>query len=437
MQILPRVSIFGLGYVGSVTAACFASQGASVIGVDVHAGKVAEMSQGVPPISEPGLAELLGAQHRLGRVQATRDAFDAVRETEISIVCVGTPSLPSGALDLSHVELVTKQIAEAVSQKSVPHILIFRSTMLPGSTRSFLQGVLQQAVSSGKLSVFFFPEFLRQGSALQDFLEPSLSAIGAENPDQALPLALQNLLPIGTDVVPYEEAELLKYACNAFHALKVSFANEIGRIGKTMSLDSARVMSLLCRDTRLNISPYYLRPGTPFGGSCLPKDVSALSVFARNQETSVPVIDSLLPSNERHLQALLEIVENRGSRKVFLLGLAFKAQTDDLRGSAMLELAAALLLKDFTVRIFDPLVSATQLIGANERFARLRLPNLTSILTTDLAEAMETCEVIVASKPCVAPERLRPLLREQHHVIDINGWPELAALTPNYEGFCW
>jgi GDP-mannose 6-dehydrogenase len=267
-------------------------------------------------------------------------------------------------------------------------------------------------------------------------LEPSLSVIGAEHPEQALPLALQNLLPVATGVVPYEEAELLKYACNAFHALKVSFANEIGRIGKSMALDSARVMRLLCQDTRLNISSYYLRPGTPFGGSCLPKDVSALSVFARNQETSVPVIDSLLPSNERHLQALLEIVENRGSRRVFLLGLAFKAQTDDLRGSAMLELAAALLLKDFTVRIFDPLVSAKQLVGANERFARLRLPNLASLLTTDLKEAMENSDVIVASKPCVDPEILRPLLRDRHCVIDINGWPELANLAPNYEGFC-
>jgi GDP-mannose 6-dehydrogenase len=238
-------------------------------------------------------------------------------------------------------------------------------------------------------------------------------------------------------VVPFEEAELLKYACNAFHALKVSFANEIGRIGKSMALDSARVMKLLCQDTRLNISPYYLRPGTPFGGSCLPKDVSALSVFARNQETSVPVIDSLLPSNERHLQALLGMVEKRGSRRVFLLGLAFKAQTDDLRGSAMLELAAALLLKDFSVRIFDPLVSAKQLVGANERFARLRLPNLASVLTTDLAEAMENSDVIVASKACVSLETLRPLILQRHRVIDVNGWPELATLTPNYEGFCW
>ncbi len=431
------ISVFGLGYVGSVTAACCASLGFRVTGVDVHPGKVAKLASGQAPIAEPGLDTLLKEQHALGRVHASSDSAAAVQATELSIVCVGTPSLPSGALDLSHVEAVTREIAAAIQAKSGNHVLVFRSTMLPGSTRKLCQEFLGDLVNSGRLKVYFFPEFLRQGSALADFLDPSLSALGAASAGEQPDSLLEGLIGPDTAIAAYEEAELLKYACNAFHATKVAFANEIGRIGKSISIDSARVMDLLCSDTRLNVSPYYLRPGTPFGGSCLPKDVSALCVFARTHDTSAPLLDSLMSTNERHLQSLLELVERTGSRRILLLGLAFKAGTDDLRGSAMLELAAALLLKNFQVLIFDPLVSSQQLIGANERFARLRLPNLASMLTQDLVAAIADSEVIVASKKCVAPETLRPLLTNHHHVIDVNGWTELAALTPNYEGLCW
>ena len=433
------ISVFGLGYVGSVTAACCASLGFRVTGVDVHPDKVAKFAAGEAPIAEPGLDELLREQQLGGRIFGSTEASAAILETDLSIVCVGTPSLPSGALDLRHVEAVTRQISEALQAKTQPHVLIFRSTMLPGSTRRLCQNLLRTPIESGRLKVYFFPEFLRQGSALEDFLSPSLSALGAAEAGESPDPLLAGLIGPGTAVVAYEEAELLKYACNAFHATKVAFANEIGRIGKSLSINGSRVMELLCEDTRLNISPYYLRPGTPFGGSCLPKDVSALTVFARSQETSAPLLDSLLPTNERHLQSLLELVERSGSRRVLLLGLAFKAGTDDLRSSAMLELAAALLLRDFEVRIFDPLVSSPQLIGANERFARLRLPNLATVLIKeqDLPMALACSDVIVASKKCVPLDTLRPLVTERHHVIDVNGWPELAELAPNYEGFCW
>lgn len=431
------ISVFGLGYVGSVTAACCASLGFRVTGVDVHPGKVAKLASGEPPIAEPGLDTLLREQHALGRIFASTDSAAAVRDTDLSIVCVGTPSLPSGALDLSHVESVTRQIEAAIRSKDGEHVLVFRSTMLPGSTRRLCRKILGDVIESGRLKVYFFPEFLRQGSALADFLNPSLSALGAASPEEQPDPLLRGLIGAETAVAAYEEAELLKYACNAFHATKVAFANEIGRIGKSMEIDSARVMELLCQDTRLNISPYYLRPGTPFGGSCLPKDVSALCVYARTHDTSAPLLDSLLSTNERHLQFLLELVERTGSRRVLLLGLAFKAGTDDLRGSAMLELAAALLLKDFQVLIFDPLISSQQLVGANERFARLRLPNLASMLTEDLSDALACSDVVVASKKCASPETLRPLLTAGHHVIDVNGWPELAELSPSYEGLCW
>jgi GDP-mannose 6-dehydrogenase len=432
------ISVFGLGYVGSVTAAALAERGFPVTGCDVSPSKVDQINRGSAPIGEPGLDELLRSQWEAGRLRATVDADEAVRASEVSIVCVGTPSAPSGALDLQYVEAVSAQIAAAIRRKGSPHAVIFRSTMLPGSTRR-----LAEAHFSGlenPPAVYFFPEFLRQGSALADFRSPSLSALGVLEPGQSVePVA--GIVDAGTEIMPVESAELLKYACNAFHAMKVVFANEIGRVGKGLGIDSTAVMAALCRDTRLNLSPYYLKPGTPFGGSCLPKDVAALTHQSRKLGVAVPMLDSLMESNRRHLEALLERIERTGIRQVVLIGLAFKPGTDDLRGSAMLELAAQLLLRGFEVRIFDPAVSADNLVGANRVFANAKLPRFEELMVARPGDAFEegSDHLFVVSKACVSVEELGECLRRggRHPIIDVNGWRELADLGGDYEGLCW
>lgn len=434
----PTVSVFGLGYVGSVTAAALAERGCTVIGCDVSEAKVAQINRGEAPIGEPGLDELLQAQWQAGRVRATTDVAEAVNASQISIVCVGTPSAPSGALDLQYVETVSAQLAAAIAKKGAPHAVVYRSTMLPGSTRSLARTHLSGL--AGPPLVYFFPEFLRQGSALADFRQPSLSVIGLVDPGQSLePVSV--MLDAETEAVPVESAELLKYACNAFHAMKVTFANEIGRIGKELAIDSTAVMRALCRDERLNISPYYLRPGTPFGGSCLPKDVAALTHHARKLGVAVPMLDSLMDSNRRHLESLLERIERAGHRRVLLLGLAFKQGTDDLRGSAMLELAAQLALRGYGVRIHDPEVSERNLIGANLMFAEAKLPNFSSLMLDDLSALAGEADpiTVVASKSCATRDELRALVGREtpHHVIDVNGWAELKEEAASYEGICW
>jgi len=403
------------------------------------------INAGESPISEPGLDKLVRANVEAGRLRASTDAGEAIKGSEISIVCVGTPSLPSGAMDLQFVETVASEIAETLRAAAAkegapekPHVVVFRSTMLPGSTRKLAEKIFGDLLENRQVEIFFYPEFLRQGSAIADFADPSLAAVGALNESATLD-SIACVIPAdsGCEVVSLETAELLKYSCNAFHAAKVSFANEIGRIGKAVSVDSSVVMSLLCRDQRLNISPYYLRPGTPYGGSCLPKDVSALKRFARSLNVSTPTLDSLSDSNQRHLEHLIERIEERGCRDVVLLGVAFKAGTDDLRGSAMLETAAALLLRNYNVRIFDPLVSPENLIGANERFAALKLPQLDSLLCEELDAALTEGATVVVSKACVDLVELQRCTDSRHHIIDVAHWPELRSLETSYEGICW
>lgn len=435
----PRVSIFGLGYVGSVTAACLAERGCSVVGCDVAEAKVKQINAGEAPIREPGLDALLKEQQKAGEIRATVSAAEAVLDSDVSIICVGTPSLPSGALDLQYVEAVASEISSALESKTSDHAVIFRSTILPGSTRRIVEDFFSSVGEN--VSFYFYPEFLRQGSALDDFRRPSLSAIGKLR-DTKDPEWIKLLLEAETDWMTVEEAELLKYSCNAFHAAKVTFANEIGRLGKGMGIDSKRVMATLCKDTRLNISSYYMRPGTPFGGSCLPKDVKALTQQARRLGVAVPLLENLIDSNQNHLESLLEIVEKQGRKRVLLVGLAFKEGTDDLRGSAMLELAGSLLLRNYEVRIFDPEVAPHSLIGANKQFAEAKLPRFDSLLVSDLADVLKMDAppmTIVVSKACVEAGPFGQLLsdRGDDHVIDVNGWSEISDLVPSYEGICW
>jgi GDP-mannose 6-dehydrogenase len=431
-----RISVFGLGYVGAVTAGCLTKRGHAVIGIDVQPSKVEALGAGLSPIVEPGLKELLRTAHGKGLLRATAAADEAVAATACSFVCVGTPSTPAGALDLRFVRDVVGQIGTAVRAKAGPHTLVIRSTMLPGSTSQLVKELLGELVRRGRLEVVYYPEFLREGSAIADFEEPSLGVLGVRQGAE-VPAALAPLFHEAPIVTSYATAEMVKYACNAFHATKVVFANEMGRLGKQLGVDAQTVMNALCQDRRLNLSSYYLRPGNPFGGSCLPKDVRALVHHGRVHGLSLPLLENLLPSNERHLQSLLQRIIDCGQSEVVLLGLAFKANTDDLRESAMVEVAQALLGRGYAVRIFDPQLDLGALVGANKRVIDLKMPHLASLLRTDLDAAVGRRGLLVAAQRCVPVDELRRHLTADHQLLDVNGWPELRSLPCRYEGFCW
>jgi GDP-mannose 6-dehydrogenase len=430
-----KISIFGLGYVGAVTAGCLAEQGHEVIGVDVHPQKVDDFNRGQAPIVEPGLDALLWQASGKGLLRATTRSGEAIAGSDVSLICVGTPSRHSGALDLSHVEQVTKEIAAELRSRGKRHTLIFRSTMLPGSTQRLVEEFLSDLVP-GSLEVLYYPEFLRESTAVADFRDPSLATAGTRDA-QPFGAHLTPLLGAKIPVVDWNTAEMLKYACNAFHAAKVAFANEIGRLGKQTNIDAQAVMRLLCQDTRLNLSPYYLRPGNPFGGSCLPKDVRALGDFGRRHGVSLPLIENLLLTNQQHLQTLLNLIAERRHNEVVILGLAFKPDTDDLRESAMVEVAQNLLGHGYQVRIYDPQLNLTRLVGSNKRLIDIKMPHLATLLHEDLPAALGTRGLVLAAQKCVTISELAKSITPEHHLLDINGWPELRKLPSQYEGFCW
>jgi GDP-mannose 6-dehydrogenase len=436
------VSIFGLGYVGAVTAGCLTELGHTVVGADVQQAKVDAFNAGHSPIVEPELTELLEAAVKAGRLSATTEAREAVMATQVSIICVGTPSLESGRLNLDYVRKVTSQIAEVLRSEGKDHVLLFRSTMLPGSTRQVITEFLSDLIESGKVKVYYCPEFLREGTAVKDFREPSLVVIGTLDGEAPQSSEADELLGGSGEKSPpailgWEGAEMIKYACNYFHAMKVGFANEIGRLAKHLGEDGARVMEVLCADTRLNISRYYMRPGNPFGGSCLPKDVSALLSLARQEGINVPLLDNTLDSNQAHLDLLIKLVTTKPSRRVGMLGLAFKADTDDLRGSPMVALAETLLGRGYDLRIYDPGLNLSRLIGSNEAEIQRRMPHLASLLKDGVSEVIENSDIVVASQKCCAVDDLKPLARDDQWLIDVNGWRDLKGLAWTYEGLCW
>ncbi len=379
-----NISIFGLGYVGAVTAGCLAELEHTIIGADVQQAKVDAFNAGASPIIEPELDELLQKARREGRLHATTDAAEAVAASEVSIICVGTPSLESGRLNLDFVRKVSLQIVEALLKKAQPHVVIFRSTMLPGSTRGIVREFFSDPILAQMTRVYYCPEFLREGTAVKDFREPSLTVIGTHDGQEPEGQEALQLLGGKTAVLTWEGAEMIKYSCNYFHALKVGFANEIGRVCKHIGEDGARVMDVVCADTKLNISRQYMRPGNPFGGSCLPKDVNALKSFARMEGVSLPLLESTLDTNQAHLDQLLKLIVSKGKRRIGLLGLAFKADTDDLRGSPMVAVAETLLGRGYELHIYDPQLNLARLIGANANEIQRRMPHLASLLRSNL-----------------------------------------------------
>ncbi len=432
-----NVSIFGLGYVGAVTAGCLAELGHHIIGADVQQGKVDAFNAGQSPIIEPELDDLLNSARREGRLHATTDAAEAVAASDVSIICVGTPSLESGRLNLDFVRKVSEQIATALKVSGKAHVIIFRSTMLPGSTRTMVRDFFEDLRVAGQIKIYYCPEFLREGTAVKDFREPSLAVIGTHDGLAPESGEAKQLLGGTPAVLAWEGAEMIKYSCNYFHALKVGFANEIGRLCKFLGEDGTRVMDVVCADTRLNISRYYMKPGNPFGGSCLPKDVSALKSFARMEGISLPLLENTLDTNHAHLDQLIKLIMSKEKRRIGLLGLAFKADTDDLRGSPMVAVAETLIGRGYELRIYDPQLNLARLVGANANEIQRRMPHLASLLKQSPCEVIEQSEIIVASQKCARPDELASAARADHCVIDVNGWRELKTLPWEYEGLCW
>ncbi len=437
-----KIGVFGLGYVGCVSAACFCELGHEVWGVDVDPVKVDFIRKGQSPIIEKEMPELIAKHEKAGHLHATSSAEEAVTQTDLSLICVGTPSLESGALDTQYVKRVAAQIGQALKKISKSHTIVVRSTLLPGTTRTQLLPILE--AESGKkegagFSLAYNPEFLREGSAVRDFYEPPKTVVGALREEAAREVArIYQDIPGPVFLTAIEEAEMVKYADNSFHALKVVFANEIGAVAKKLGVDSHRVMEIFAQDTKLNLSPYYLKPGFAFGGSCLPKDVRALTARARELNVAVPMLSSLMTSNREHVHRAVKAILDRKKKKVGILGLAFKAGTDDLRESPMVELVETLIGKGYQIKIYDKNVSLARLRGANRVFIERTLPHLAELLCETAQEILDHSEVIVVANS--DPDYL-PILaevRDEQVVFDlVRIVRELPVKKENYDGFCW
>ncbi len=437
-----RVSIFGLGYVGSVSTGCLAALGHQIVGVDINPGKVDRINAGQSPVIEPGLANLIDQGVRAGHIRATTEADAAIAASDLSLICVGTPSAENGGLDMTFVERVSRQIGAALARKTERHTVIVRSTMLPGSTEAVVIPALEQA--SGRragrdFDVIYNPEFLREGSAVHDFFHPPLTLLGPYGGQGIEPAAaLYQKIEAPLHTVPLPVAEMVKYANNAFHALKVAFANEIGNICKQQGLDSHQVMDIFCMDTRLNISPAYLKPGYAFGGSCLPKDLRALLHLGRHLDLTLPVLEAILPSNERQIQRGFDMVRRTGKKKVGILGLSFKAETDDLRESPLVELIERLLGKGYQLCIYDRNISLARLHGANRAYIEREIPHIATLMRNSIDQVLAESEVIVIGNAAPAFRRALHRVRPHQIVIDLVRIAEPSERPDiQYQGICW
>jgi GDP-mannose 6-dehydrogenase len=437
-----KISVFGLGYVGCVSAACFAAQGHDVVGVDVNPVKIDLIASGQAPVVEERIGELTAEAVRSGKLRATGDVKEAVGATDVSLVCVGTPSAPNGSLSTEYLERVAEEIGAALADKTGWHTVVFRSTMLPGTCTDLLIPILEKA--SGRTAGVDFgvavnPEFLREGTSVRDFFEPPKTVIGElDTTSGDIVAGLYEGLPGDVFRVPVAVAEMAKYADNAFHGLKISFANELGAICQALGLDSHRVMDVFLADRKLNISPAYLRPGFAFGGSCLPKDLRGLVYAARRADVSVPLLSHVLPSNEEHLRRAFDMVTASGRRRIGLFGLSFKPGTDDLRESPLVELAERLLGKGYDLRIYDANVSLSRLLGANRDYIDGRLPHLGDLLTSSAEEVLAHAEVcVIGTKD---PAVLSALENAgERTIIDLVRLPdaETRRAQPGYVGLAW
>ncbi|OQW37440.1 MAG: GDP-mannose dehydrogenase [Nitrospira sp. SG-bin1] len=436
-----KISIFGLGYVGCVSAACFAEKGHEVVGVDVNQLKADIVNQGRSPIVEPRVTDMIEKAVKDHRLRATTDAAEAVHASDISLICVGTPGHHNGSLDLSHIKGVCKQIGSALEGKSRYHVVAVRSTLLPGTIAETVIPTLE--VFSGKTNgrdfgVAVNPEFLREGTSVHDFNNPPFTLIGAdENNAAELLKKLYEHLPAPVITVRVKEAEMVKYACNCFHGLKVAFANEIGMICKGLGVDSHRVMEVFCKDTKLNLSTYYLKPGFAFGGSCLPKDLRAITYKARTLDIDVPMLSTILMSNRKHIDHAIDMILRTGKKEVGVLGLSFKPGTDDLRESPMVTLIEALIGKGLNLNIYDKEVELARIFGANKEYIEREIPHISSLMHSDLAQIVERSQVIVITKRSDEFQKLKRQTLNNKLVFDLVRVFDGQELPENYQGLCW
>jgi GDP-mannose 6-dehydrogenase len=437
-----NVSVFGLGYVGSVSAATFASDGHTVIGVDVSPAKVAMVNAGRSPIVEPGLAELIEAGVADGRLRATTSADEAVEATDVSLISVSTPSRRNGSLDLTHLTRVCEQLGEALRHKKSYHVVVVRSTVLPGTTHETVIPTLEQR--SGKkygegFGVAVNPEFLREGTAVKDIRQPPLTLVGHNHAaDAAGTIALYQGIDAPMVTTSIRVAEMMKYASNAWHALKVCFGNEIGNLCKRLDVDSHEVMDIFCRDDKLNLSSYYLKPGFAFGGSCLPKDVRALEYRAKELDLEIPVLQALMRSNRLQIQHAIDQVVETGKKRVGLLGFSFKAGTDDLRESPMVILAETLLGKGYAVRIYDRNVLVARLTGSNKEYIEQQIPHLSKLLCDSPEEAIDQSDVVVIGNASPEFGEAITRCRPDQTILDLVRIPfDRTRVSADYRGICW
>jgi len=437
-----KISIFGLGYVGAVSLACLARDGHAVMGVDIDESKLALIRSGKTPVVEQDMVELMARASASGRVAVTMDVADAVRATELSLICVGTPSAANGSQDQSAILRLTAELGRAIRDKGPGHVFVFRSTLVPGTVEEVLRPILEKE-SGGKEGVDFHicfqPEFLREGSSIRDYDRPPYTIVGA-NSEVAI-AKLQDLfghLDCEFHATSIRTAEMVKYCCNNFHALKITFANETARLCEALKVDPFEVMDLVCKDRQLNISPAYLRPGFAFGGSCLPKDLRATNHMAKIRDVEVPMHASVLASNGVHLNHAIAKVLATGKRRIGMIGLSFKGGTDDLRESPLVLLAEHLLGKGLTLRIYDPDVQLSQLLGANRRFIEQHVPHVGSLLRSDIEEVISGADVLVVG---LSDQRivnaLRRATRPDQVIVDLVHLVDRQTIPGNVVGLCW
>ncbi len=437
-----KISIFGLGYVGAVSAGCLAKDGHTVIGVDPYQPKVDLINAGQTPVIEKDIGEIVQQAVADGLLSATQDVQEAVQGSDISLICVGTPSQPNGSLDLKYVRKVCEEIGAALKVKEAFHVVVARSTMLPGSMRSVVIPVLEE-FSGKKAGVDFGvcnnPEFLRESTAVYDYYNPPKTVIGETDSAAGDMLAsLYAHLDAPLVRTSVETAEMVKYTDNVWHALKVGFANEIGNICKAIGIDGHEVMDIFCKDTKLNLSAYYMKPGFAFGGSCLPKDVRALTYKARSSDIDVPIINAIIPSNNRQIEKGLAMITEKGSKKVGILGFSFKAGTDDLRESPLVEVIERLIGKGYDIRLYDKNVKIASLVGANKDYILNHIPHISKLMVDSIDEVLEHADTIVIGNGAEEFRTVAADIPAGKCVVDlVRIIDRRSSAEDGYDGICW
>jgi len=436
-----KICVLGLGYVGAVSAGCLAKDGHEVIGVDPERTKVDLINAGKTPIIEKDIGEIIHEQVAAGRLRASTEVGDAVRHTDMALVCVGTPSLPNGGIDLTYIKRVCQQIGETIATHPGAPVIVMRSTMLPGTMREVVIPILEKY--SGKKAGEEFglcinPEFLREGTAVHDYYHPPKTVIGEVNKASGDLLAsIYAKLPgpmIRTDI---ETAEMVKYADNGWHALKVGFANEIGSLCKALEVDAHKVMHIFCQDQKLNLSPYYLKPGFAFGGSCLPKDLRALLYKAKMLDVQLPILGAVLPSNQLQIERGVQAVVEKGNKKIGILGFSFKAGTDDLRESPMVELTERLIGKGYDLRVYDRNVSLACLHGANKDYILNKIPHISRLMVRSIDEVLDHAQTIVIGNAAQEFAEVPKKINDGQTIIDFVRVCDSRTILGVYEGLCW